>query len=45
MGTLLTNEQSNTRTPFKLFLERQQNTETFNQATQDVKFYIYKYML
>lgn len=40
MGTLLTNEQSNALTPFKLFLERQQNTETFHQATQDVKFYI-----
>lgn len=40
MGTLLTNEQTNALTPFKLFLERQKHTETFNQATQDVKFYL-----
>lgn len=38
MGTSLTNEQTNALTPLKLFLERQQHTETFYQAIQDVKF-------
>lgn len=40
MGTSLNNEQTNALTRFKLFLERQQHTETFYQATQDVNFYL-----
>ena len=45
MGTSLTNEETNALTHLKLFLDRQQHTDTFYQATQDVKFYLQIYVV